>query len=240
MNDTKNFVFLPGWGFYPKIFCSFAEQFNGVAKFMTLPPINTSGDSFDQMILPLAESIPARSIIIAWSLGGLIALKLCALFPNLCERLLLIATTPRFVQNKHWKGMDESVINQFLNLFQFQFNHCMHYFIDLTNYPNKDKHIKQLIHSCSILSNHDYDKKSLLCYLKLLFYTDLRQEYSNLTTPTLHLLGDRDGVVTVDSKQLAQLNINVKISTIKHSGHAPFLTHLNECITVIEHFLKDV
>ena len=91
----------------------------------------------------------------------------------------------------------------------------------------------------SILSAKDYDKESLLYYLKLLFHTDVRDEYASITIPTLHLLGGKEAIVAVQEGQLKALNPNVKVCTLENAGHALFLTHQNECIHHVECFLKE-
>jgi pimeloyl-[acyl-carrier protein] methyl ester esterase len=237
MKRSNHFVFLSGWGFRPQLFSSFAKQLPGDATFLEFPSLR-SVDSIDNAIDQLLCSIPSKSIIIGWSLGGLIALKLSVLFPNTCQRLILMATTPKFAQTQDWQGIDSTKINYFLNHFRSHFIDLMNYFIKLINYPNKNKHIKQLIKDYHVSAADRYNKESLFRYLELLFYTDLRDAYAMLTIPTLHLLGGNEGIIVCNDTQLKRLNSNVNITTIKQSGHAPFLTHSNECLKHIKTFLS--
>jgi pimeloyl-[acyl-carrier protein] methyl ester esterase len=232
---NNTITFLPGWGFSPQLFNLFAKKIKGMPIFLELPLFNES--DLNNLALQVAQSLPNQGTLIAWSLGGLIAIKLCTLFPNKYQRLILLSTTPRFMEAVKWAGVTQSAALKIISTFEQYPAELLKRFIRWVNHPNEDVALKKHISSNSFLQQ-DYDKKSLLYYLKLLFQTDLRHEYGSIKIPILHLVGEKDSIISTQPEQLTALNSTAKLCILKNAGHALFLTHQNECIRHIEHFLQ--
>ena len=235
MKNT-NFIFLPGWGFSPQLFSTFAKAFKGMAIFLELPSLNTS--NLNKVVLQIAQAIPDQGTVIAWSLGGLIALKLCARFPHKYKRLILLSTTPKFMEDTDWSGVSKHVAMKIISTFDKYPDHLLKRFTHWVNHPNQDMKLKKYIASNSFSRVKDYDKESLSYYLKLLFQSDLRHEYASIKIPILHLLGSKESIISMQPEQLTVLNPNVKLCLLENAGHALFLTHQNECMHHIECFLR--
>ena len=59
------------------------------------------------------ESVSTRYSLLGWSLGGQIALDLAAAVPGSVERLVLVATTPRFAVAADWPyGMPATALEK--------------------------------------------------------------------------------------------------------------------------------
>jgi len=233
---NNNFIFLPGWGFSPQLFSTLAKELSGMAIFLELPWQNTL--TLNKIVSQIAQSIPDQGTIIAWSLGGLIALKLCARFPHKYRRLILLSTTPKFTEDADWSGVSKLAAMKIISTFDKYPDQLLRRFIRWVNHPNKDITLKKHISLNSALLTKNYDKESLSYYLKLLFQTDLRYAYASIKTPILHLLGSKESIISMQPEQLTALNPNVKLGLLKNAGHALFLTHQNECLHHIECFLK--
>jgi len=86
---------------------------------------NIDAESLENMVELIAAQTPENTHIMAWSLGGLVAQALANKLPKQVKSLSLVATTPRFSQNreentdtpqnkKEWKyAMTEIVLNRF-------------------------------------------------------------------------------------------------------------------------------
>lgn len=72
---------------------------------VSLPGYDGSADDgrdFAQTALAVADALPAGSTLCAWSLGGMLALAAAAARPGHFARLVLVGTTPKFVQADDW------------------------------------------------------------------------------------------------------------------------------------------
>ena len=238
MKSNEQIVFLPGWGFSPQLFSDFAKQLTSTAMLLELPILNEL--NLNNAVLQIAPSVPDQSTIIAWSLGGLVALKLCTLFPNKCRRLILLSTTPKFMADSDWSGITQSATTKIISIFDKSPNSLLKNFINWVNHPNQDITLKNYIGLNSVVQAAHYNKQSLSYYLKLLFHTDLRREYGAIKIPMLHLLGGKEAIILMQPKQLTVLNPSVKLYVLKDAGHALFLTHQNECIRHVTSFLQGI
>jgi pimeloyl-[acyl-carrier protein] methyl ester esterase len=234
MKTHKSVVFIPGWGMNHHIFTRLAHRLHIASPhLMSLPTLKHA--HLEPAINHLASLIPDSSVIIAWSLGGLLALKLSTLFPQRCEKLVLLASTPKFLKGKHWHGIDIATAQTWIQQFNQQPERLLHHFHRLVHYPNRDKAIKKHILDHRI----NADNTSLLHYLTILFDSDLREDYATINTPLLHILGGQDAIVTSSCHQLQRLNAKVKLKTLRKAGHALFLTHLSRVSNEINAFLRE-
>src|SRR5882757_3633016 len=55
-----------------------------------------------QTVSALLAQMPPRSTLVAWSLGGQLALRAALHAPERVARLVLIGTTPRFLRREDW------------------------------------------------------------------------------------------------------------------------------------------
>ena len=63
----------------------------------------------------IMDSLPERSIICGWSLGGQVAMKLALDIPEKVNKLILVSTTPSFIQQEDWIwAMEEATLKLFI------------------------------------------------------------------------------------------------------------------------------
>jgi pimeloyl-[acyl-carrier protein] methyl ester esterase len=63
----------------------------------------------------LADQINEPSIVIGWSLGGLITQNLAFHYPSKVSKIGLIASSPKFMQSETWPGIKPDVLTMFLS-----------------------------------------------------------------------------------------------------------------------------
>src|SRR4051812_10260608 len=106
----QNLVLLHGWGMnatvWKDLVASLAPHFrvHGVdlPGYGRSPPVEPY--TLAQITDQLASALPSSVIICGWSLGGLLALNLALHASRKVERLVLIATTPRFINGPNWES----------------------------------------------------------------------------------------------------------------------------------------
>src|SRR5664279_2763498 len=90
--NGPDLVLLHGWGMNAAVWHGLAAELAGDFRVHAVE----LGD-FDGVPQRLAAALPARVTVCGWSLGGQIALAWAQLFPAQVCRLVLLASTPRFV-----------------------------------------------------------------------------------------------------------------------------------------------
>lgn len=197
---TDGLIFIPGWGFHASVMQPMAERFFSQAiHYADLPLIHDDRQTFQTIVEKLHVSLPANSTIVAWSLGGLFAIALCALWPEKYKKLILLASNPKF---------NHTYAKRFLIEAEKDLPHLMKHFLRLVCFPSKSKLLR--LHLEKHVINHE---ASLRFYLKLLFQTDLTIEFNQLTQPVFQIAGEKDAIMQSNNADLV----------IANGGHAFFL-----------------
>ena len=114
----KNLLMLHGWGFSSAVFNSLKNKLD--SDFIVTTPdrpgygkraAQTISESPDQEEL---VSLSSPALVLGWSLGGIRAMQIALRQPEMVTGLILLATTPCFVNRQGWRrGMDNSVFAAF-------------------------------------------------------------------------------------------------------------------------------
>jgi len=221
--QKKPIVFLPGWGLSPYIFKPLAKHLEDHPQyFMHLPALDTQKQLHQQIC------IPNDSILIGWSLGGLIATLICANEPYRFSKLILLNSTPKFVAECQWPGISTEQSQKFLTQFEQNPSHLLtEYFAKLCAWPSKDKRLHQHI------KQHTLENKARLeSQLHFLLNTDARSEYYQLKTPRLEIR-------SLDDPLIPSNHPNLQCHHILAGGHSSFLNHIEQCIGYIRRFIDE-
>ena len=191
----------------------------------------------------LATVIPADADICGWSLGGLIAMRLAVLRPELVRRLVLVGATPCFTnraESPTWSdGVDEQVFRQFASQVAQDYQSTLIKFLTLQcmGADNARGTVKQLRESFA--ARPVPTMESLQRTLRILLENDLRAEIGDLQTPTLLIHGDRDRLAPVEAARwLAQHLPAGSLRVIAGAAHAPFLSHPASFTEALLQFLQ--
>lgn len=226
-------VFLHGWGFnhsiWHDVFQQLKNTFNVIA--LDLPGYGNShyDDSFSfdiaSISLELLKVIPDNSIIVGWSLGGVIATYLAAYYPKKISHLILISSSPCFMETSSWPGMPLDVLTGFHQLLMNDFDKTIQRFIHLQclGAENRSALVKHLMARIANLAKPS--EKALVKGLEILATMDLRKEWMNLQCPILSLFGRLDSLVPVAvAKAMNQLNPRTHVVIFQKAAHAAFIS----------------
>ena len=221
-NHQTDLVFLPGWGFHATVFECLTPYFpEQRLHFLDLPPLNNR--CISEVVHEVAHQLPPRSTLAGWSLGGLMAIELCAQFPERFDKLVLLASTPKFSAGADWQGINSARINAFIFAAKQDMQQCLHAFLKLVCFPAAARRAAEYFATHTI-----QDHAALLSYLPYLFQSDLRTACSNLTQPVLSIAGDRDAILAAEPANSL---------IISGAGHALFFTHAAAVCRHITSFL---
>jgi pimeloyl-[acyl-carrier protein] methyl ester esterase len=216
----KDLVLLHGWGFSGAIFDDIISRYKNQYRLsiIDLPGHGKSSEidgGLAQWVDEIIKILPQNPILLGWSLGGLLAIDIATKIP--LSRLILVATTPKFVQTECWKfGIDADNFRQFSTTLKLDLTQGLKRFASL-QVQNKTQ-LKKLNLT---IEQYPASTKALNQGLEILLTTDLRVQLRALNLPILVILGDKDTLVPATITQwYGQNKINVRLLS---SGHLPFL-----------------
>jgi pimeloyl-[acyl-carrier protein] methyl ester esterase len=237
MGKLENLVFVSGWGVRSilarKAFSSLC------AYFLDLPPLFPSNAMLESTCHLLESQFPEENIILlGWSLGGLISIKLCERNPRRYKALILIASTPCFSSQEDWLGISAAHQEIFETQLEKNYEDFRNYYLKLISYPFSFSSVGEDLQACLMPPDLFENYKS---YKQILFKTDLRSHYSRIQLPILVIQGEKD--LIVPQKMMSALQVlrpHSHLHILPKTGHIPFVTHPKQTKEIIAAFLNSL
>lgn len=186
----------------------------------------------------VAEAAPPGSAWLGWSLGGQVAMA-AALAGHDIPRLVLVATTPRFVAGPDWPcGVPADVLAGFAAALARDHAKTVRDFLSLQ--LRGDARAATLLRTLRALlaASPAPDPAALAAGLDILADTDLRARLAKLAAPVLVLAGARDRLTPAAAgRRLAASLPHGRFHGFEDAAHAPFLTHGEAFAAAVESFL---
>ena len=186
----------------------------------------------------IARHCPRRMTLMGWSLGGIIAMEIARRLPGRVDRLLLIATTPRFVTAPDWPcGVDPTVLANFAAGLSEDYRRTIRDFLMLQ--VQGDDRAPELLRQLKqrVFAHGDPDPKALGQGLDILAGADLRAVLDQVACPALIVSGERDRLTPPEAgRRLAGMLPDAHYVEIKRAAHAPFLSHRREFVSAVAAF----
>ena len=241
-------VLLHGWGMNIAVWSSVQKQLalHFRVTLIELPghggsEYEAAASSLDEWANACLKAAPERATWIGWSLGGHLALRAAMMAPERIEKLALVSSSPRFVQEAGWPhAMSVNTLTQFARTLAKNHKLTLSRFLSLQVRGDDDARETLRALRQDIALRPDHNPLALEHGLDLLLTVDLRDQLKTLNCPTLWLLGERDTLVPVDvAEALGLLMPEAEILTMDGCAHAPFLSHPKQCLEALIHFLED-
>ena len=259
-NTDLNIGFMHGWGMNSGAFTQLIKilqtqlkerQINANLR-VHLYTITLPGHGDKHSVVPspfdlvgiansISPEIKQNTILIGWSLGGLVAQYLAIKqHPNLIG-LMTIATTPKFQMADDWPGIKPDVLDIFMG--QLKQNHhktCSRFLaIQMMGVENAKALIREITKAIDVYPTANIT--ALSAGLKILQDADIRQRIKEIKVPTLRTYGRLDSLVPHQIiNQIQQLQPASRHLIFKHASHAPFLTNAREFSKHIVEFINNV
>jgi pimeloyl-[acyl-carrier protein] methyl ester esterase len=242
-------VLLHGWGLnlrvwdgltreLSKSFRVIAVDLPGHGRSAWNPKARTPAEQAWQVHATLASRSDRYSLL-GWSLGGQIAIDLAAAMPGSVERLVLIATTPRFASGDDWPhGMPAAALEKLATQLRSNYKRTVSEFLELQvrGSAASDKALAEL--HASLFSHGEAHPKALTAGLATLRNSDLRSMLSLVRAPALVVAGQYDRVtLPAASRALADALPDARYVEFRRAAHAPFLSHTAEFAALVTRFL---
>ncbi|MCZ6804003.1 MAG: alpha/beta fold hydrolase [Proteobacteria bacterium] len=243
MINKQNFecMMLHGWGVSNTVWHDFVGRLNYFDNVST-PCLyevasKTKDNKFKSIARALSKSINSDCVVIAWSIGGLIATQLAGLTDKV-KAIIFIASTPCFVNKEDWlNALDKKSINDLRIKLSINPMAALEYFAGLIAHGDvsSKKTINVIRHN---FANEKYSA-ILSSWLMEMQQSDQRNEFASLRVPTQVLLGEHDALVCYRiENQIKQLDSYTRCTIIKDCGHAPFISRPEETNKLISGFVS--
>jgi pimeloyl-[acyl-carrier protein] methyl ester esterase len=239
-------VLLHGWGMNATVWHPLVKK---LSKLFTLHMIDLPGMGLSRPLEPyhvhaiaekVAEILPAHADVIGWSLGGQVAMRIALDYPDLVRRLVLVGSTPCFVNKTGWEsGMAPEVFSSFASSVDSDYHKTMTQFLTLQCMGSKDSRDTVKLLRKKFAERPVPTTQTLRKALQILLDTDLREEIEFLRKPTLLIHGDRDTLAPVQAAHWMMKNLPAGyLRVMAGASHAPFLSHQEAFIEALVQFLE--
>lgn len=245
-------VFLHGWGMHSGIWQTLISSLDGFRiTRIDLPGHGHSqqADQTDQtnqfnkpidfnlsnIAKQVMATLPPQSLLVGWSLGGLVAQYIAAQPSNSLQGLLLIASTPAFSHKTDWQhAMDNDTLELFAQQLGSNPSGTLQRFLALQVRGCNDQRSLLKTLRQAIAARPTAQTAALNAGLEMLQHDDLREILDQIRCPTHWVFGQHDKLVpeTV-SKDIAALMPDSENTILKGAGHAPFLSHPEHIVSLI-------
>jgi pimeloyl-[acyl-carrier protein] methyl ester esterase len=233
-----------GWGMHARMFDALADLLSADFDMLVLNlPGHGGRDALSHNTLQswaddLAQQLPDNATLLGWSLGGQVAIRAALDHPHKIARLVLLASTPKFVAAEDWAhGMSTIDLEDFAVALMADPQATLLRFLSLQTrgVPEQKILLQQLRHNLQGLPQaHD---TALLSGLAILRDTDLRAELPRIHQPTLVLHGMLDTLTPpAAGTWLAEALPAAQRIEFARAAHAPHLSHAKDVAAAIGRF----
>ena len=195
--------------------------------------------TLDEVLQALSEQLPECCSIVGWSLGGMLALAYAQRYPKRVDRLVMMASSAKFVQAENWEcAQQESVLAAFIKGLESKASMTIKRFLSLqTQGLAQAKEINRQLKDI-LAKGGEGLYEGLLSGLKVLQQADLRLALLEMTSPVLMILGAKDQLVPLAAGEASlKINPHIQLSIINEASHVPFLSHQAEVVEAIKQFI---
>lgn len=226
-------VLLHGWGMHSGIWGGVHDELvrDYRVHAVDLPGYGASPPchpyDLQQLAQEVAAVLPARAGVIGWSLGGLVAQHLALSQPLQVEKLMLVGTSPCFVQRPDWScGIEAEILRTFAGDLERDYAATLLRFLSLQvrNGENVRTVLKYL--RVALFARGVPSAEVLRAGLDILLDNDLRAVVGKLVQPLSIVHGERDMLAPAEAAHwLAAQLPGARLTMIPGCAHAPFLSH---------------
>lgn len=240
--QKRNLVLLHGWGLNHHIWQSLhdlREDFH--LHLLDLPGHGNSPEldfTLKNISQCLIENIPKGSILLGWSMGGLLAQQLAWQQPDHFRGLILINSTPQFVQDQDWPhALSVAELKNFAQGLTDDYLGTLKRFLILQalGEHGPKQQVKQL--QSAIEAGGKPKDSALTGGLEILLHSNLRPKLSQISLPSLIIHGKNDRLCPSGAAEAMHHSLQQsELELLPGCAHAPFLSKSNLTMELIRVF----
>jgi pimeloyl-[acyl-carrier protein] methyl ester esterase len=226
----KNLVLLHGWGATGSIWRRQVEALSGQG-FTVLTPTLPVWET--PWLIGYLKELPwAETVLVGWSLGGMLLLEALSREPLTPAGLVLVATPASFCQRPdHPWGQPRAVVRSLRRTVRGDSPRALIDFATRCLAPTEANFQEELLTEFQPRQNG----ADLTAGLDYLLNTDLRPNLSRIRVGALIIQGDQDAIVPpAQAEVLRQFLKDSQMVELSDAGHAPFITQADAFNEVLE------
>ncbi|PPI86474.1 pimeloyl-ACP methyl ester esterase BioH [Candidatus Pantoea edessiphila] len=241
---STNLVLIHGWALNAEIWNlvipNLSKHFR--LHLVDLPGYGRSKVCTEFTIKGLAKQLipflPTQSIVLGWSLGGLVAMQIALIHPELLSGVITVASSPKFIATESWPGIKINILKNFQHYVHKNLQKAIERFLVLQTLGSKKDSIDILMLKQAIFSQPIPSISVLNNGLKILSITDIRKELPLIQLPFLRIYGSLDSLVPRYVVPIIDDIIPSSPSiVIEKAAHAPFISHSDRFCEHVINFL---
>jgi pimeloyl-[acyl-carrier protein] methyl ester esterase len=186
--------------------------------------------------------LTTRYSLLGWSLGGQFALDLAAAMPGAIERLVLVATTPKFLAARGWRhGLKAAALDELAVRLRADPARALAQFLRLEVRGERPRTAARVLEKllAALAVHGSAHPEALECDLQRLRDGDLRAQLAAVRAPALVIAGGRDRITRASAaRALAAALPRGHCRTLAHAAHVPFLSHPRQFASLVGGFLR--
>jgi len=248
--EGENLLFIHGWGVDKRIWRQQSKYFSQSYRVMTidLPGHGKSSwkkVSLEVMALDLKEILQYVNIdrvsIMGSSIGGLMALKLFQICPDIVKKMIFVGSMPKFAKSDDYPyGLDVDNIRKLGSQVDSDYPTIVNVFFRslFTKEERQSRRFKWLMK----FRRTDVTpmQHALAFYLDILEKEDLRQVLRYVHVPVQFINGREDEICNQKTVEfIKNLAPHARFDYFEKCGHFPFLSKPYEFNEMVESFLKE-
>ncbi|MFY3769420.1 Pimeloyl-[acyl-carrier protein] methyl ester esterase [Providencia manganoxydans] len=242
---AQDLVLLHGWGLNAEVWRSVVPRLGSHFRLHLIDlPGYARSQGFDAMdVQSMANTVwqqaPKHAIWVGWSLGGLVASRIALDHFAEVKGLITVASSPSFQAHDHaWPGIKSEVLLGFEQQLAMDFQRTVERFLALQTLGTESARNDAKLLRTVVLEQPIPKVDILNAGLEILRVVDLREELKDLTVPFLRIYGYLDGLVPRKvATILDDMYPNSPSVVMRHSAHAPFISHPDEFCEYVLDFL---
>ena len=202
--------------------------------------VEVSASTLDEHVEFVAQQLDGPAMVVGWSLGGLISLRLAQRYPDKVIALYQLATNPKFVSEPHWPcAIEAGVFEQFAVSLEQDISKTIRRFLAL-QVRGTDTSMHTVRELQRVIDARGLPAPgALFAGLEILADSDLVAAAESVACPVTWLLGEKDALVPVElADRLAQMPSRPDVQILQGAGHAPFISHTGAFLGSLLHAAK--
>ncbi len=245
----KPLLMLHGWGMHGGVWNQASRELGGEtcrAIQVDLPghghsPPPSGGYGLAQLARTCSPLLETDTVVMGWSLGGMVALELARQQPRRVSALILVGSTPRFTAGDQWfHGLDPALLASFARELEHHSQRTLQRFLALQlRGCNAARPLLRRLQQ-TLDEAPPPRPEALAGGLDILRHSDLRPQLADIHCPVLIIHGERDSVVPAGAGRALQAALpHATLQLIPGAGHAPFLSHHQAFCDKVRTFCHD-